>query len=343
MSYSKSGLYFLLALLAVMLTLSFFIFQPFLAALILALIFSTTFSPVYKRIFIITRESQTLASLITTLLVLIVIVVPATFLSIQIFKEATQLYSSLVDSSGATTISQSIEEIIRNAGFPSLPVGALDFSQYMKGGLNLLIQNLGTIFSNLAKIMVDVFILLVALFYLFKDGNNLKKSVITLSPLKDAYDETIFRKLELAINSVVRGSIAVGLVHGVLTTIGFIILGISNPVLWGGVAVVLSLVPGVGIGLIMLPCALLLFFSGATAPAIGVFIWWILQANLVDNVLKPKIVGRGMKLHPFLILLSIFGGIGFFGPLGFLFGPLALSLLFALLETYSLVSKEHNA
>lgn len=342
MNYSKSELYFLLVLLAGMLVLTFFIFQPFLSALILAVIFSTTFAPVHKKVIAITRESHGLASLITTLLVLLVIVVPVTFLSIQIFKEATQLYSSLVDSGGITNLSRGTEDLVRSLGLPALPAGSLDFSQYVKGGLNLLIQNLGIIFSNVAKIMVDVFILLVALYYLFKDGSKLRKFIVVLSPLKDVYDETIFRKLELAINSVVRGSIAVGIVHGVLATIGLMIFGVPNPVLWGGVAVVISLAPGVGIALLLIPCAFFLFFSGETGAAIGLFVWLIVQANLVDNVWKPKIVGRGMKLHPFLILLSIFGGIGFFGPLGFLFGPLALSLLFAFLETYAVVSKERN-
>lgn len=340
MSYQKSELYFLFALLAGVSALAFFIFAPFLNALFLAVIFATTFAPVHKRILAVTRENRGLSALLAMVFVLVVLVVPVTFLSVQIFKEATTLYSSLVDNGGTVGLTRGAEEAVRSLGITFLPAGSLDFGQYMKQGLSFLIQHLGTIFSNVAKIMVDIFVLLIALYYLFKDGHALKKSVIVMSPLQDAYDESIFKKLELAINGVVRGSIAVGLVQGVLTAIGLTIFGVPNPVLWGSVAAIAALIPGVGTSVVLIPCILFLFFTGATVPSAGLFIWWVVAVSLVDNVLGPKIVGKGAKLHPFLILLSVLGGVGFFGPLGFLFGPLSLSLLFAFLEVYSSIRKE---
>lgn len=342
MTYKKSELYFLFALLAVAGILSFFIFQPFLYALILAVIFATVFSPVHQRILSLARERRGLVALIATAFVLFIILVPVTFLSIQILKEATQLYSSLVDNGGATGISSGIEGIMRSLGVPLSSTTSLDFGQYMKQGLSWLIQNLGTVFSNVAKITVDIFVLFIALYYLFKDGDKLKKSVIALSPLKDIYDEKIFHKLEIAINSVVRGSIAVGLVQGALTAIGFTIFGVPSPVLWGSVAAVAALIPGFGTSLVLVPAILFLFFTGETASAMGLLAWGFVAVGLVDNVLGPKLVGRGVQLPHFLILLSILGGISFFGPLGFLFGPLVLSLLFAFLEIYSAIYKESN-
>lgn len=343
MSYQKSELYFLFVLLAGAVTLVFFVFQPFIGALILAVIFATVFSPAHKRILSVTRENRALSAMLATLFVLVVIVVPITFLSIQIFKEATQLYGTLANNGGAFGLSHEIEGIVRSLGFPLLPDGALDFSRYIKQGLSFLIQNLDTVFSNVAKIIVDIFILLVALYYLFKDGHTLKKSVIELSPLQDIYDETIFRKLELAVNSVVRGNISVAVTQGVLTTIGLFIFGVPNPVLWGSVAAIAALVPGFGTSLVLVPAILFLFFSSATAgAAIGLLVWWIVAVSLVDNVLGPRIVGRGVHLHPFLILLSILGGLAYFGAIGFLFGPLMLSLLFALLEIYSTIRDERS-
>jgi len=226
---------------------------------------------------------------------------------------------------------------------PFLPVGSLDFEQYMEQGLSFLIEHLGTVFSNVAKIMVSIIVLFIALYYLFKDGHELRKSVVALSPLSDVYDETIFRKLELAINSVVRGSISVALVQGVLTAIGLAIFGVPNSVLWGSVAAVTALIPGVGTSIVIIPSILFLFFTGAEVAAVGLLIWGIVAVGLVDNVLGPKIVGKGAKLHPFLILLSILGGIGLFGPIGFLFGPLALALLFAFLEIYSTIRGTRNS
>lgn len=343
MSYQKSELYFLSVLLVGMSILVFFIFQPFLYALLLAVIFATVFAPVHKKILSATKENHGLTALLSVAFVLIVIVAPITFLSVQIFQEATLLYSSLVFNGGMDGISGALKEIVRSFGIPFLPADSIDLSQYMKQGLSFLIQNLGTVFSNVAKIMVSLFVLLIALYYFFKEGNKLKKSVIALSPLQDIYDETIFHKLELAINSVVRGSIAVGLVQGLLTAIGFTIFGVPSPVLWGSMAAVSALIPGFGTSLVLVPAILFLFFTGATTPALGLLIWGIVAVGLVDNVLGPKLVGRGAKLHHFLVLLSVLGGISLFGPLGFLFGPLALSLFFAFLEIYSIIRKTRNS
>ena len=136
MSYQKSELYFISALLAGMFILVFFIFQPFIYALILALIFATVFAPVHKRILAMTRRNNGLAALLSTMGVLVVIVVPLTFLSTQIFKEATQLYSSIVSSGGGVSVTRELEMFLRNAGVPFLPTAALDFSQYLKQGLS---------------------------------------------------------------------------------------------------------------------------------------------------------------------------------------------------------------
>lgn len=342
MSYQKSELYFLSALLAIMLVLVFFIFEPFLYALLLAVIFATVFAPVHKKMLSLTRDNKGLSALLSTAFVLIVIVAPITFLSIQIFQEATQLYTSLVDNGGLVGLTDVVKESVRGFGIPFISVDSIDLGQYMKQGLNFIIQNLGTIFSNIARIMVSLFILLIALYYFFKEGSKLRKSAIALSPLQDIYDETIFKKLEIAINSVVRGSIAVGLVQGMLTAIGFTIFGVPSPVLWGSMAAISALIPGFGTSLVIFPAILFLFFTGATSAALGLLIWGLVAVGLVDNVLGPKLVGRGARLHHFLVLLSVLGGISLFGPIGFLFGPLALALLFALLEIYSTIRGERN-
>lgn len=343
MSYQKSELYFLITLLVGMSIITFFIFEPFLYALILAVIFATVFAPVHKRILSGFRENRGLSALVATAFVLVVIIVPVTFLSTQIFQEATSLYSSLTDNGGAAGLLRITEDVVRGIGIPFLPAGSLELGQYIEQGLSFLIDHLGTIFSNVAKIMVGIIVLFIALYYLFKDGHELRRSVIALSPLSDVYDETIFRKLELAINSVVRGSISVALVQGVLTAVGLAIFGVPNPVLWGSMATVTALIPGVGTSLVLIPSILFLFFTGAESSAVGLLIWGIVAVGLVDNVLGPKIVGKGAKLHPFLILLSILGGIGLFGPIGFLFGPLALALLFAFLEIYSTIRGTRNS
>lgn len=343
-NHQKSELYFLLILLTGIFVLAFFIFKPFLYALILAIVFATVFGPLYKKILIITRDRKGLAALLATTSVLIVVILPLSFLGIQIFQEATGLYFSLTQNGSATDLSRGIGGYLQNlTRFSPVPIDfSGDINQYLKQGLSWLLQHLGSIFANIAKAMMGVFIFLVALYYLFKDGHKLKAAVVALSPLQDIHDETIFNKLALAINSVIKGNLTVALVQGVLTAVGFAIFGVPNATLWGSVAAITALIPGIGTALVLLPAILYLYFNGETLSAVGLLVWGVVAVGLVDNFLGPKLVERGMRLHPFLILLSILGGMGFFGPLGFLLGPLVLSLLFALLEIYFTIRKEHE-
>lgn len=343
MNHQKSELYFLLILLAGIFILTFFIFKPFFSALILAVVFATIFESLHKKVLAMTREKKSLAALITTVSVLGVVIAPLAFLGIQIFQEATQLYSFLVSNNGAVELSYSIGDTLQSLKkFSPAPIElSFDASQYFKQGLSWLLQYLGLLFTSVAKVIVNVFIFLIALYYLFKDGHKLKKAVIALNPLRDIHGEIIFNKLALAINSVVRGSLMVAIVQGILTGLGFAIFGVPNATLWGSVATIAALIPGVGTALVTLPAILYLYFSGKILFASGLLIWGVV-VGLADNFLRPALVGREVQLHPFLILLSTLGGIVFFGPPGFLLGPLVLSLLFTLLEIYSTIRKEHE-
>ncbi len=343
MNNQKSELYFLLIILVGIFILAFFVFKPFLYTLILAIIFATVFEPVHKHALVITRGRSALSALLATISVLIVIIMPLIFLGVQIFQEATQLYSSLVSNGGATDLSRNVSDIIQSLmRFSPVPIDSLNVNEYLKQGLSWLLQHLGPLFASFVKVVVGIFIFLIAIYYLFKDGHKLKTAIIILSPLQDIHDETIFDKLALAINSVIRGNLAVALVQGVLTAIGFALFGVPNATLWGSIAAIAALIPGIGTALVLLPAILYLYLSGETLSAVGLLFWGMTAVGLVDNFLGPKLASRGMRLHQFLILLSILGGISFFGPLGFLLGPLILSLLFALLEIYFAVSKEHE-
>jgi predicted PurR-regulated permease PerM len=204
----------------------------------------------------------------------------------------------------------------------------------LQRGLEWAFSNLDTVFSGASKIVLAVFIMLLALFYLLRDGRELKRQIIALSPLGDDDDNRIFKKLEQTIYSIFAGSILVGLIQGVLTGIGFAIFGVPNPALWGSIAAVSALIPGIGTSLVMVPGVLYLFFTGSTTPAIGLLIWGVLAVGLIDNFLGPIFINRGVKIHPFLILLSVLGGLIFFGPVGFVLGPIILAFLFALLDIY---------
>jgi predicted PurR-regulated permease PerM len=341
MNTQKSELYFLFILLVIVAIISFFVFKPFLYSLIFAVIFTTVFSSIHKKILIITKQNKGLAAFLATLIVVIVVITPLTLISIQIFKEATFLYSSIASNGGLTNLSEFVTlklHILEQ--FIPIPIDlSFSFDQYLKSILNWLINNLGVLFSNLLSVLGSSLIFLFALYYLFKDGEQLKQSIINVSPLKSSYDNTIFTKLRIATNSVVIGSLLIAIIQGIFVAIGFTIFGIPNPVLWGSVGMLAALIPGIGTSLIVVPAIIFLFFKGNILIALGFAIWGITTVTLIDNVLKPKFIQKGIMIHPFLILLSVLGGIIYFGPLGLLLGPLILDLLFVLLEMYSSLQK----
>ena len=345
MNAQKPQLYFLLAILAGTFVLVFLIFKPFLYALALAIVFATILQPIYQKIVGFTHGRQGLSALATILIVAVFIFVPLKFLGIQIFREAQQLYLSLIDNGGKDAIISMVKNLTDSLQvyFPATQDFSVNIDQYLKQGLGWLIQHFGSVFSSFAKIMLSSFVFLIALYYFLKDGPKLKKAIIALSPLSDTDDEAIFKKLELAIGSVMKGSLLIALVQGALTAIGFAIFGIPNAVLWGTVTVIAALIPGIGTALVLIPAVLFLFFKGDVISGVGLAVWGATAVGLIDNFLGPKLIGRGMRLHPLIILLSALGGIGFFGPIGFLLGPLTISLFFALLDIYSsLMLKEKS-
>jgi predicted PurR-regulated permease PerM len=342
MPNQKPQFYFLLILLAVTLVLSFYILRPFLFAFTLALVFAVLFQPLYRWILKHVFKRQALAAFLTTLVVAAIIFVPLTFLTVQILSEARDLYFSLAAVNGKHAILNLFNDLAQDwrQRFPGLPEPTLNFDQYLRQGLGWLVSNLGAVFSNLANIIATTFLFLISLYYLLKDGPSLRKKIINLSPLDDKNDEAIMDKLEAAMSSVIKGNFLIALIQGFLTAIGFSIFGVPNAVLWGTAAAVASLIPTLGTSLIFIPAVAFMLFSGQIFVAVGLALWGALAVGLIDNLLGPKLISRGMPLHPLLILLSVLGGIGLFGLVGFILGPVILSLLFALLDIYSHVGGE---
>lgn len=337
-------LYFLLALIVGTLALAFFIFKPFVIPLILALVFASVFAPLHKRIvrFVGERNPGTSAFL-TTIAVLLVAVIPIGFLATQIVREVMQVYAFLASPQGGDFVTSLQGAALDLKGIvPGATDLSVDIGTYTSRGLNWTLGHLSSFLSNALGLLMGLFIFLVTIYYLFKEGERLKKLAISMSPLQDTYDKEIFSKLELAINSVVKGNLTVALVQGILTSIGFLIFGVPNPALWGAVAAIAALIPGFGTALVIGPAVLFLLITGHTGPGLGLLAWGIVAVGLIDNFLGPKLVERGIRIHPFLILLSIIGGLGVFGPMGFILGPLTLSLLVALLEIYSTVRRKEN-
>ena len=151
-------------------------------------------------------------------------------------------------------------------------------------------------------------------------GKKFKQLLSSLSPLQ-TIDSQIISKMEGAINSVILGQFVIAVLQSIIAMIGFAIFGVPNPVLWGSLVIVAAFIPTIGTGLVMVPAILYLYFTGEPMLALGMAIWAFFAVSLIDNVLGPFLINKGLKIHPFLVLLSVLGGISAFGPAGVLIGP----------------------
>jgi predicted PurR-regulated permease PerM len=326
---------FFLCLLVVATLVVGLIFFPYLNALTIAIVFAVIFDPVYRKLRSFMPKYEGLASFITVLLTIIIILIPLIFFGVTVFREAQSVYASSISGGNSQ-----ITNIIRDQVAKFFPSVNIDFSQYANGFLNWLIANIGPIFSQVAGITLIIFLSAFALFYFLKDGRKIHDSVVRISPLKHDDTEKILDKLSKMVGSVIKGSLVVCTLQGLSIGLGFYLFGLHNPVLWGSVAIICSFVPVIGPALIVVPTAIIVWLSGNLSIAVAFAIWGLLLPGVIDNFLRPKLIDRDTHVSPLLVLFSVIGGISVFGPIGLVLGPLALSLLLALFEIYPSIFKE---
>jgi len=332
---------FLLLLILIAAVLTLYVFWPFMVPLILGIIFAVVLQPLYRRLLALLGGRESVSSFLTVIVAIVLLLIPLIFLGIQLAREVKGAYEAIAatdmrayPSEWQVRVQPWIDSYAPAAG-ESITQFTANIDTYVRQGVAWLAQHVGAAFSGVSSFFLQTFIFLMTLYYLLRDGSRLRNFIITLSPLRDSDDEMILEKLELAVNSVVKGKLFISLIQGVLSGIGFALFGIPNPVLWGLIAAIASLVPPLGTALVLIPAALYLLIIGAIPSAIGLLIWSVLAVGLIDNLLGPKLIGRGMRLHPLLVLLSVLGGLAFFGPVGLFLGPLIVSLLVTLLSLYT--------
>ncbi len=318
MDSRRSETWFFVILLAIAIFVSWLILAPYIGVLVLAGTLAYLFQPVYKK-FVAGLRYESLAASLVVAIVALIIFIPLAFFGVRMFGEATGLYASITAHGGFSFIINGTQ---------------IDLNAYAQQGLNWLLQNFGALFSGIAQIFFTAFLTLLGLFYFLKDGERLAKWLVGTLPLSPKYTEEIIAEMEAVASSVIKGTLLVAVIQGIVLGIGMFIFQIPDPTFWGALAIPVSVIPILGTWLVAVPAVGYLFLTGQTIAAVGLAIWSIVFVNLIYNLLTPRFIRRGLNLPPYLILLSVLGGLGLFGPIGFLIGPLILALLFALLKIY---------
>lgn len=332
MQKTSTERYFLFILLLITLVVTFLFIYPFLAVFILSAAFSVILSPIYlwiKRR--IARNISWLASLLTVIFFLLALCIPLFFVGKAIFIQTQDLYTSVANSTNPNTLIESIDASI-NKWLPSQ--FNFDLASKIEEVVASFSSNLTKIFSTTFNSILMFSLMILALFYLFKDGEKWKEGVINILPLSNDDTHEILTTLKGSINRIFKGSFIIAIVQAFLAWGGFMFFGVPNAMIWAVVAGMCSFVPTVGTALVSVPAMLFLYFSGMELQALGLLIWSAAIVSSVDNVLNPYIISGKTEIPSLFILFSILGGISLIGPLGIFVGPLVISLLYSLITIY---------
>jgi predicted PurR-regulated permease PerM len=335
---------FVIIFIAAIVGVSFVLFH-FLTDFILALLFLSLFSPLYRWLLPRLKWRKWLASLIVSLVVVIVVAIPTTFVVGSLSAEAANLYDATRDSLSLERVDQFLfgdgilatyaKKLAALAGIEYTHESVRESASNVAGTVTAFLYNqIQTVLQNVFSVVFHFLIMIVMLFYLFMDGARLKSYVFLLSPLPPEEEELIANQFKNVGRATLFGNGIGSLIQGTIAGIAMAVVGLPSPVLWGSVASIFAFLPLIGIGIVTVPSTIYLIAVERYWTAAIFFGFCTTASLLVENVLKTKLIGDQMKMHNLLIFLSILGGIATFSIIGILYGPLLVMLFLTIVELY---------
>ena len=336
----QARFFFIIFILSILLLCG--VLWPFWQLLILAFLLAGIFRPNY--LWLNRWMSPWLASLLTCGLIVLIVFVPLTFcigalstetLNLYQLGRDTNLLAKLQQFLQNNTLALEVQDVLAGLGINFDPTDLTGTLTKAAGTIGLFIYTQASIWAaNIMSFVLQFLILILVVYFLLMEIDRLLVFLVKLSPLPDEHDDLLLKKfMEIAGAILVVNGIS-GLFQGVLGGSFFAIMGLKSPVLWGSVMAVLAFLPIFGIGLILMPTAVILLLGGHTGQAVITVIFYLALSFSVEYLLKPKFVGDQVKMHTLLVFLAILGGMSVFGVLGIIYGPLIVTAFLTLSELY---------
>lgn len=322
--------------------LFFSILMPFLGAIFWAVALAIVFAPL-QNYFAAHFKWKNLATLCTLACCALIVVLPFLFIISSVIAECVKIYAAL--SSGSSNLTQYIEEIQKAYPFIQDILKELNFepglitqkiSEYALKISGYIATQTVHIGQGTISFIVQVCIMLYIAFYMMRDSKSLIIKLHKALPLGHQREKLLFAKFSEVTRATIKGSLVVAMVQGTIGGLVFYFLGVSSALLWGVVMTIFSLIPMVGASIVWFPVCVYFFAVGETMNALILLFFGAVVIGLMDNILRPVLVGRDTKLPDYVILLSTLGGFSIFGMNGFVVGPLVATLFLASWEIFTL-------
>jgi predicted PurR-regulated permease PerM len=316
--------------------------RAFLMPVFWASVFAILFQPMYLRLTAELGGRRAVAAGVSILVVVVVVLVPFGLIAAAVAQQALGLYNRIASGEADFTAPIGFVErllpqataLLAQYGIEidrvraSVEAAAIVATQWIAG------QTL-TLGQNLVTVAILFALMLYFLFFFFRDGERIIAGAIRALPMGDEREERLFRKFAEVSRATVKGTLVVAGVQGAIGGVLFAVVGIQAAIFWGVVMGVLSLLPAVGPALVWGPAAIILIATGAVGRGILLVVGGALVVGLVDNVLRPILVGRETRMPDYLVLLSTLGGLSVFGLAGFVVGPIIAALFLVMWEMFA--------
>ena len=336
----------LLVILALLGYLSYQIISPFLVPIAWAVVFSIVFYPVYA---FISRhvKVKSIASSITVLLIFVVIIAPVSCLSIILIGEL-QKVGDYTNSGGLDFFRELYDKIITSPqyekissliGEHNMPTADMIMDNMNKIG-KILVENLSIRITNIISAAINFLLMIFTLFFLFRDGPGFLNKVRDYMPFSDEQKSRLTKQVKDMVASTVYGGVTVAMIQGFLGGLAFYIIGFTSPVLWGIVMSIVSFIPLLGTLGVWGPAAIYLLMRGEYLSGLGLILYGTFVIGLVDNFLRPMLIGSRTKMPTIIIFFSVLGGIEAFGIIGLIMGPLIMAVFISVFEIFRHVKDE---
>ncbi|PYJ01376.1 MAG: AI-2E family transporter [Verrucomicrobia bacterium] len=339
---------FVLLLVAAVTALFLAVAWPFLKPLLLGALLAGLFHPLYRWITRLLGGRQSVGAAVTLLVLLVLVLGPiSVFLGIVVQQALTvsdQAIPWLTQHLGAASTFNVNEWVMQR--FPAL-------AKYMPSQEQLLEQvgtaakTAGTFLVTFASRMtvttasflLNLFVMLYAMFFFFKDGHKILERIFYYLPLSDEDETSMLARFTSITRATIKGTLVIGIIQGALGGIAFRVAGIEGAALWGTIMTILSIIPGIGAPLVWVPVVIVLFVNGQYVTATLLLVWCGAVVATIDNFMRPLLVGRDAQMPDLLILIGTLGGLFLFGPMGFIVGPIICGLFLTVWDIYGTTFK----
>ncbi|MBA3771998.1 MAG: AI-2E family transporter [Ramlibacter sp.] len=322
---------------------------PLSGAVSWAIFMAIVFSSLQDRSVLVCRGRKGWAAFGTLVVIVVSVLLPMALLTASITNEAAAFYERFKTGDiqlreyfqrGVDALPEWIRASLSRLGVADLGAVQGKLVDALGRSSQALTARAFTIGQNTLDFVVDFFVMLYVLFFLLRDGKSLAAQTQRAMPLKPEHTRRILTQFATVVRATVKGNVVVALVQGALGWLAFSVLGITGALLWGALMALLSLLPAVGAALVWGPVALYLVSSGSVWPGLGLIAWGVLVIGLVDNVLRPILVGKETRLPDYLVLVATLGGLSVFGLNGFVIGPVIAAIFIVAWDIFAEARQE---